>query len=436
MNHYMNRMRATAAAVLALGLTMSAGASPSIWFRSVPNMGSGDTLQGSVAGVNAADYRVAVYIRVAGGWWTKPTFTNPLTLIQPDLTWTCTVVTGGSDACASDLTAFLVPSTYSPPQASGQTSLPAELQTNTLAQVTTNRLALHFSGYDWSIKDSCNSSVGPGPNMFSASASNVWVDARGSLHLRITHTNAQWQCAEIVSQRSLGYGTYRFHIDGPVDALDLNAVLGLFTWSDDPAYAHRELDVELSRWSDAMDTNNAQYVVQPWDATGHRVRFQVPAGLTNTTFSFTWTTNEVDFRFDPAWLVTPPVSMPPLFQWTFNQPGVPVPDGENAHLNLWLNNGAAPAAGQPVEVVINRFVFVPEPIPAPIITSVEMLTNAGFRVQAAGQPQLSYVFQASSNLIDWLAVSTNFTAEGPLVVVDTNSPAFLRRFYRLLVPSQ
>jgi hypothetical protein len=419
-----------------LCLTLNAGAVPSIGFLYVPSVGATDNLQGAVAGVDAGNYRVAVYIRVAGGWWTKPTFSNPLTLIQPDLTWTCAIATGGADPCASDLAAFLVPSTYMPPLASGQTALPTELQTNAVAQVSTNRLALHFSGYDWAIKDSCGALVGPGPNLFSASASNVWVDAQGALHLRITHANSQWQCAEIVSQRSFGYGTYRFYVDGAVDALDLNAVLGLFTWSDDPPYAHREIDVELSRWSNAADTNNAQFVVQPWDSTDHRVRFRVPAGLTNTTFCFNWATNQVAFKCYQDWLLSPPGSDPPLFQWIFDQPSVPVPGGENARLNLWLNNGTPPTSDEPVEVVISRFVFVPARIPAPTITDARVLTNIELRLQAQGEPQLSYVFQASSNLIDWLSVSTNFTIEGPLEFFDTNAVRLPRRFYRLLAPSQ
>ena len=47
------------------------------------------------------------------------------------------------------------------------------------------------------------------------------------------------------------------------DALDARAVLGLFTWNDDAPYTHREIDIELSRWDNASDANNAQYVVQP-----------------------------------------------------------------------------------------------------------------------------------------------------------------------------
>src|SRR5512135_1367048 len=121
---------------------------------------------------------------------------------------------------------------------------------------------ISFSGTSWSVKTS-SGRVGPGPNYFSDSTSNVWVDAQGRLHLKILKVKNRWTCAEVVSQASFGYGTYRFTLDSPVDALDPSAVLGLFTWNDDPAYNHREIDIEMSRWGAAAN-QNAQYVVQPY----------------------------------------------------------------------------------------------------------------------------------------------------------------------------
>ena len=123
---------------------------------------------------------------------------------------------------------------------------------------------LSFSGYDWWVKTSAGQ-VGPGPNYFSDSTNNVWLDGQGQLHLRITNRSNQWQCAELVSARTFGYGSYRFQLASPADNLNPNAVLGLFTWSDDPAYADREIDIECSRWGNAADPNNAQFVVQPYD---------------------------------------------------------------------------------------------------------------------------------------------------------------------------
>src|SRR5262245_36873813 len=68
---------------------------------------------------------------------------------------------------------------------------------------------LEFSGYTWSVR--ANSTPGgPGPNVFSDSAENVWLDEQGRLHMRITHRGENWQCAEITCTAPLGYGTFRW----------------------------------------------------------------------------------------------------------------------------------------------------------------------------------------------------------------------------------
>src|SRR5437870_9597705 len=58
---------------------------------------------------------------------------------------------------------------------------------------------------------------------------------------------------------SFGFGTYRFRLDSPVDDIDPNAVVGLFTWSDRPDFNHREIDIEISRWGEPGNPN-AQFV--------------------------------------------------------------------------------------------------------------------------------------------------------------------------------
>src|SRR5262245_15228482 len=142
-----------------------------------------------------------------------------------------------------------------------------------------------WSGATWTIKTS-QSAVGPGPNLFSKS--NVSVDANGNLHLQIAKTASnQWTCAEIIAPASYGYGTYTFDLASRVDALDPNVVLGLFTWSDRPQYANREIDIEFARWGVASDPANAQYVVQPYDRAGHLRRYTHPA-IAKSRVRFMW----------------------------------------------------------------------------------------------------------------------------------------------------
>ena len=214
-----------------------------------------------------------------------------------------------------------------------------------VAPASTSPRTLSFSGYTWEVKSS-SGKVGPGPNYFSAATDNVWVDAGGRLHLRMTRKNGHWQCAEVATVQSLGYGT--FTLDSRVDALDKNVVLGLFTWSDDPAYANRELDIEFARWGNAGDPTNAGWTVQPYDQPGHGQRFTESSAQTSSQ-AFTWTPSSVAFTSSSA----SPGS------WTYSAAGVPQAGGEHARMNLWLFQGRAPSGHSSVEVVVKSFRFTP-----------------------------------------------------------------------------
>ena len=100
----------------------------------------------------------------------------------------------------------------------------------------------------------------------------------------------------MLSAESFGYGTYRFYVDTAPQKIDRNVTLGLFTWSDAPGYAHREIDVECGTWGNASDANNAQFVVQPYRPRGHLIRYYVPESeaLPSTVFCGKapgWTSN-------------------------------------------------------------------------------------------------------------------------------------------------
>jgi hypothetical protein len=208
---------------------------------------------------------------------------------------------------------------------------------------------VEFSGYTWQVKSSAGV-VGPGPNNFSDSTANVWVDSAGRLHLKLTYSKGRWYCAEVVNTQSLGRGRYSFELDSAVDALDPNVVLGLFTWSDDPAYNNRELDIEFSRWGNAAEPTNGQYVVQPYDGSGNLQRVTQPP-LSASTHSFDWQASAVTFTSSTA---TPS-------PWTYAGPDVPQPGSEHARMNLWLFRGTPPGSGRSVEVIVRRFSFTPAP---------------------------------------------------------------------------
>ena len=207
---------------------------------------------------------------------------------------------------------------------------------------------LQFDGHTWLVKSSTRR-IGPGPNLFDPNG--AWVDGAGQLHLRIAKVNGKWQSAEVINQATLGRGTYSWTIQGDLDGLDRNAVLGLFTWNDDPAYHHREIDIEFARWGNAADPTNGQFVVQPYDTTGNLQRITQPSAVSTSTHAYTWGASSVSFTSTSA----SPAS------WTYGGPDVPQPGGENARMNLWLFRGQAPSNGQPIEIVITDFTFTPLP---------------------------------------------------------------------------
>ncbi len=325
-------------------------------FVSVPAYGTFGNLTGKALYVIPSDYRIAVYIYV-GGWWTKPYWSESerLTTINSDSTWTCDITTGGVDETATRIAAYLVPKGYMPPIASGDASVPADVVAHAVASMEVTRdpsgsvRVIRFSGREWTVKKSTIPVGLPDAgNYFSDSPENVWTDQQDRLHMRITHRDGKWYCPEVICGQSFGYGTYSFTLESVAASLDRNVVLGLFTWDDDPASAHREIDIEFSRWGVAGDPN-AQYVLQPWDQTGNRHRFTCPPLAGQSVHSFTWRSDSLAFASTQG--------QTPIHSWTFTGTGIPAPGNEHPRINLWLVNGstAPPADGKEVEVIISGF---------------------------------------------------------------------------------
>lgn len=411
---------------------------PELAFNHVPPLGSDGYLTGYAYNVNPSEYGVAVYIFVQG-WWNKPSFAQPVTPIGSNGAWTCDIVTAGADNVARKVAAFLVPRNYEPPLLEGTGVLPGELWDNSVAAIETARRspnAFRFSGYEWDVKTSGNYSFGPGPNFFSDSLENVWVDEEGKLHLKITYRDGEWRCAEVVSYSSFGYGTYRFYVDSPVDDLDANVVLGLFTWSDDPAYAYREIDVEIARWGNASDPTNAQFVVQPWNNAGNLIRFTIPDGASPTTYSFDWEPDQISYESHDGALQLPITTPPAMSQWNYTGNDIPVPGDEQVRLNLWLVNGLPPTDGMEVEVVISRFAFIPSILPEPVLTTVAFGNGQQLKLQASVAPQLLYHLESTMDLTGWEVIESKVANEAEIEFTVPVSPESDSKMYRIRLPEQ
>ena len=220
-----------------------------------------------------------------------------------------------------------------------------------------------FAGRLWRVKGP--GVFGPGPNKFSDSSANVWVDSRGRLHLRITHVGGQWFAAELTLVDSLGFGEYRFKVEAALDDFDPKVIFGLFLWEYQPCWrpdnwwnAPNEIDIEFGRFGDPLNPP-AQFVVQPHTRDGNRHQFPLVTDgpLSPTTHAFEWRHDEVLFR---SWHghADEPQAGDVIETWLYAGPDNARPEEPRVHINLWLFQGIAPSDGREVEVIVTDFTFL------------------------------------------------------------------------------
>lgn len=241
-----------------------------------------------------------------------------------------------------------------------------------------------FSGIAWNLKSDDKNMLGPGPNFFSDSSANVWLDNTGALHLKITNRNGEWQCPEIISKEKCGYGTYEFTMASNLITLNEKVVLGLFTWDDTAFYtqANSEVDIEFSKWGVSSQTRTLTYTVQPYwwnNPIPYYERQNVPtisAGSLDSlsTHSFNWTDSLIVYK---SYKGEGTLSANQIASWQLANTtpyrrkiesirqsfpvSIPAPGGEtHARINLWLLGGAPPTDNQEVEVIIKSFKFTPD----------------------------------------------------------------------------
>ncbi|HVT08477.1 MAG TPA: hypothetical protein VHO67_13540 [Polyangia bacterium] len=193
---------------------------------------------------------------------------------------------------------------------------------------------------------------------------NVTVDASGYLHLRIVKNGASWTSSELFTADRLGFGTYQWQVDGPIDTYDRNVVLGLFPYGPAAgigADGTNEIDVEYARWGKA-DGPNGDWTDYP--ASGSTIgelsyTFSLSGGTLSTS-RFVWSSGAIA-NLLLAGLQPPDSTAGLLKNWTYapanpttNVPQQPLPLG----MNLWCFD-APPSNGQPVEIVVRDFTYVP-----------------------------------------------------------------------------
>lgn len=218
---------------------------------------------------------------------------------------------------------------------------------------------VHFAGRTWTVREAASGY--PGPNRWASE--NAWVDSQGRLHLKITRgIDGIWRSAEVRLNESLGFGTYEFKVDGRIDLLDRNVVLGMFQYPDPstgPDFTH-EIDIEFARWG-VEGGPNAFWTVYP-TTTAHRETTQAFSAVLQGSYSthrFIRSRDSVRFQMlhghqneDQQLAHT----------WTFaprNANALVSKAAQPVYINLWLFRGQPPSNGAEVEIIITGFRFTP-----------------------------------------------------------------------------
>lgn len=311
--------------------------------------GSPDVVSGTVTGVEPDDVWVVVFVRT-NQWYVQPYADERAYLtVNADGTYETWIRNW------SQISAFVIRKGYD--ALSGQhVYRPFPLSVDCVDVLAMAAYpTVQFSGYEWAIK--AGDLLGPGPNYFSSSKDNVWVDDQDRLHLKITQREGKWYCVEVYLMQSLGYGTYNFQLSSRVDLFDKNVIGSPFVYRDDT----HELDVEFSRWG-IEGGPNAQFVVQPYYNPDNRKQFSMSLSNDASTHIIKWKSDSVFFQSAQGHYSNPPAGQV-IHEWEYTGGDVPSESDELVHINLWLLNGQAPSDGQAAEMVVQDFTFCVECTP-------------------------------------------------------------------------
>ena len=293
--------------------------------------------------------RIVLFTRSDEGWWVQPFRSRPFTDIEGDSTWKSSIHLG------QEYAAVLVDADYRPPATAE--SLP-ELGGGIVAVarvagtgkfVPPAPKTISFSGYEWLVRQTQNDRHG----MNDYDGHNAWVDSAGHLHLLLTERDGRWTSADLRLTRSLGYGTYSLDVRD-TSQLDPSAAFSMYTF--DPLGSDqnfRELTVDVSRWGEPGNMNG-QFVVQPETVPANVFRFAIPAGL--ITHSFRWEPGRASFKAVRTRGTPHGDSVVAERLFTAR---VPTAGAESLHLTLLYDRRSARPPATAVEVVVEKFTFLP-----------------------------------------------------------------------------
>jgi hypothetical protein len=327
---------------------------PSIEFTHIPPAAQGgrervDTISGRVR--NARPKQQIVLYAHSGPWWVQPWPDHPFIPIKADSTWSTETHLGFEYA------ALLVDPDYYPqpvmdvaPTQGGSVALVTIVKGVGRPQLAPTA-SIKFSGYDWSVRTIANDKGGLN-NLFDAE--NAWTDTTGALHMQIKKKSEKWSCAEIYLNRSLGYGTYSVTVRD-TSHIDPAAVFTMYTFEDSAGEQHyREMDIEVSRWGDAANKDNAQYVIQPFYIPGNVFPFATPSST--LTYVLRWESGHATFKAFRGESAGAGAQLVSAHEFSS---GIPEPGKAIPRLIFYVVASNKNPMQKPSEVVVEKFEYLP-----------------------------------------------------------------------------
>jgi hypothetical protein len=217
-----------------------------------------------------------------------------------------------------------------------------------------------WSGRQWKVTTGGMAGVAKGD------PTNVSIDDKGYLHLRIVERDGKWTASEVFTVERFGFGTYQWIVEGNVYDMDKSSVLGLFPYG--PIHhvgldAENEIDIEFSKWNNTCHGCNADFTVYP--STGNRKQdgtsawednFRVSGGAI-TTARIEWAPDQIVFTLmHGAHAIGTTADAIKAETYASDKKNIPqqaVPVG----INLWCFR-ETPATTQ--SVIIRSFEFAPK----------------------------------------------------------------------------
>ncbi|QDT09781.1 glycoside hydrolase family 16 protein [Planctomycetes bacterium K23_9] len=249
---------------------------------------------------------------------------------------------------------------------------------------------VEWSGYEWNVSDSGDQRRGPGNNLFSGSDKNVFIDANGLLHLKISQRDdGQWTSSQVALTKSLGYGTYQWELASRWDGYASNVVVGLFTYLS-PARVASQTDGEVGNkkpdtpheidieFTSAWGPGNHFFTTHDPDTKSPGVHFLSKPNTDNTTHRFRWSQAEIQWESFEGFLTEGTQASYPLqetlagkglgrsIRHIYNGPVVPKDLDEVPIINFWIFHPKdqkpyveGPDNDKEHELIIRSFKYIP-----------------------------------------------------------------------------